>query len=263
MSTRTQGRVEKQTDGQKSNEVINEDHLRKKKTASITVNGVDIMEIQRRKNDNTKEKTQSKVKTTPGRKKTLVKTTPSSDTASKKPGQMLKYVTRLNKKTEDNPRIEDDRNMEKHTQEDNLKIMKTTQPKGVANEDNQNLKKKVKMTFTKPPTRIGVRERVNNYENNTSEKGCLFLDGMCMKHKVSLIRHIKVRKMSVVSDGGDVSWTKNEFTALMCPSANQPSLVNTPESAVVMSSTEEGKVSNKKPRILSHVSEDQSTSSNN
>ena len=84
-----------------------------------------------------------------------------------------------------------------------------------------------------------------------------------MKHKVSLIRHIKVRKMSVVSDEGDVSWTKNEFTALMCPSANQPSLVNTPESAVVMSSTEEGKVSNKKPRILSHVSEDQSTSSNN
>ena len=104
---------------------------------------------------------------------------------------------------------------------------------------------------------------LNNYENNTSERGCLFADGMCTKHKVSLIRHIKVRKMSVMSDVGDVSWMKNEFAALMCPSANQPSLVNTPESDVVMSSSEVGKITNKKPRILSHGSEDQSASSSN
>ena len=95
-----------------------EDNLRKKKTTGITVNGVDLIELQRRKNSSTKEK----VKTTPGRKKTLMKTTPS-----KKPGHILKYVTRLNKKTEDNPGIEDDRSVENHIQEDNLNIMKTTQ----------------------------------------------------------------------------------------------------------------------------------------
>ena len=103
---------------------------------------------------------------------------------------------------------------------------------------------------------------LNNYENNTSERGCLFADGMCTKHKVSLIRHIKVRKMSVMSDVGDVSWIRNEFAALMCPSADQPSLVDTPESAIMMSSSEVGKSTNKKPRILSHGNEDQSASCN-
>ena len=40
VSTKTQGRAEVQLDGQKSNEIINEDSLRIKKTTGVTVNGV-------------------------------------------------------------------------------------------------------------------------------------------------------------------------------------------------------------------------------
>ena len=63
----------------------------------------------------------------------------------------------MNKKTEDNHTIEDDRNKEKHILEEKVK---TTQSNEGAKEDNQKFRNKQKMTFIKPPTRIGVRERI-------------------------------------------------------------------------------------------------------
>ena len=86
------------------------------------------------------------------------------------------------------------------------------------------------------------------------------MNGMCHKHKVSLTRHIKVRKVSVLGENDEVSWIRNEFTALQCPAATKQRMISSAESDFVMSSDEREYSTNKKPRNLAHGEKDQSAS---
>ena len=90
----------------------------------------------------------------------------------------------------------------------------------------------------------------------------VFMNGMCHKHKVSLTRHIKVRKVSVLGENGEVSWIRNEFTALKCPVVTRPRMImiSSAESDLMMSSDEREQSTNKKARNLSHGEKDQSAS---
>ena len=116
------------------------------------------------------------------------------------------------------------------------------------------------MTFRTHHTRTGVRERVKNYEKITNENGCYFMNGVCHKHKVSLIRHIKGRRMSVLGDNDEVSWVRNEFTALKCPAVTKQRMISNADSDLVMSSDDRENSINKKPRNSTHGEKDQPAS---
>ena len=90
----------------------------------------------------------------------------------------------------------------------------------------------------------------------------VFMNGMCHKHKVSLTRHIKVRKVSVLGENGEVSWIRNEFTALKCPVVTRPRMImiSSAESDLMMSSDEREQSTNKKARNSSHGEKDQPAS---
>ena len=242
--------------------------IENKKVIGITVNGIDFLELQKMKRKklktnvkttpakkttlvkttqsaekNTKVKTtpakkttlvktaqsaekKTKVKTTPAKKTTLVKTVPSAD----KKGQITKYFKK--KESEDNPTVED------NTRSENAK----------------------KLSFKPHHIQTGVRERIKSYENVINENGCVFMNGMCHKHKVSLTRHIKVRKVSVLGENGEVSWIRNEFAALKCPEVSTLRMISSADSDLIMSSDEREQSTNKKARNSTHGEKDQPAS---
>ena len=151
---------------------------------------------------------------------------------------MLRYLKK--KEIEDNPVFEDDPSASIQPLEDVKTAMKTTSSINGKIEDNARIEDNTKLTFRTHHTRTGVMERIKSYENITNENGCVFMNGMCHKHKVSLVRHIKVRKVSVLGDNGEVSWNKNEFAALKCPVATKPRMISSAESDLMMSSDERG-----------------------
>ena len=89
---------------------------------------------------------------------------------------------------------------------------------------------------------------------------CVYECNVSQTHRVSLTRHIKVRKVSVLGENGEVSWIKNEFTALRCPAVTKPRMISSAESELMMSSDEREQSTNKKPRNSAHGEKDQSAS---
>ena len=226
--------------------VIENKKFRRLAATGITVNGIDFLELQKMKKEKCNEKLKTKVKTTPAKKTTLVKTVQSAEKKTKvkttpakkttlvktvpsaeKKGQITKYFKK--KENEDNPTVED-------------------------NPRSENAKK---LSFKPHHIRTGVMERIKSYENVINENGCVFMNGMCHKHKVSLTRHIKVRKVSVLGENGEVSWIRNEFTALKCPGVSKLRMISSAESDLMMSSDEREQSTNKKARNLSHGEKDQ------
>ena len=59
---------------------------------------------------------------------------------------------------------------------------------------------------------------------------------MCSKHFKRTERVVKLRKMSVVGEDGEVSWVRSEFTALVCPAAQQTADKGDVNTGPVMSS---------------------------
>ena len=70
---------------------------------------------------------------------------------------------------------------------------------------------------------------------------------------------VKQRRMSVVGDGGEVSWIKSDFTALVCPATQQAGDMSDVSAAPVMSSDLSAGITNKKQRIHFKFVSDQST----
>ena len=76
----------------------------------------------------------------------------------------------------------------------------------------------------------------------------------CDKHNVNVVRQITVRKMSVVSDNGEISWVKREFKSLAQQTWQESPASDVMHSNVTSSNKYEG-TTNKK---ISECEEDQS-----
>ena len=98
------------------------------------------------------------------------------------------------------------------------------------------------------------------FEYLTTGNECVYHNGMCEKHGVALTRHIKTRRMSVVSECGDISWKERDFASLQCPVKTSQLISSASNPVAELLPDEKGKLTNKKPRLLPHGEEDQSTS---
>ena len=117
-----------------------------------------------------------------------------------------------------------------------------------------------KVSFIKRQSRTGVGEKIRMFEILTTGNECVYHKGMCEKHGVALTRHIKTRRMSVVSECGDIFRKERDFAALQCPIKTSQHISSVPNPVTDLLPVEEGKLTNKKLRLISHGEEDQSAS---
>ena len=228
-------------EGNTSEEKKNITFASSKKATGITINGIDLAETQKKRKDreNAKsKKTTLETKTTPGRKNKRKKTTPSIDQT----GQILKYLVKR-KNTEDNPCCEDNP----------IEVNKKTEPDEKLPHSEEGSEKTVRMnsqetvdmrkkTFTTHRHTNNIHQKIKKFEDWSTGIGCMIEGGMCSKHYKKAERVLKVRKMSVVGENGEVSWVRTELTSLVCPASD---VSNKP----VMSSDVCGGTPNKKQRI--------------
>ena len=171
-----------------------------------------------------------------------MKTTPSIEQA----GQILKYLVKR-KSTEDNScednRCEDNpcEVKQKTAHDDNMPHSSKEENRKIVEMSNQETNMR-KMTFSKHRKNDSIHQKIKKFENWSTGRGCMIEGGMCSMHYKKAERVIKVRKMSVVGENGEVSWVRSEFTSLLCPASD----VST---ETVMSSDECAGTPNKKQQI--------------
>ena len=116
----------------------------------------------------------------------------------------------------------------------------------------------VKTNFLEPHNIEGMNNKNIKYESLKSGDNCMIAGGRCIKHDISVVRGISLRRKSVVSKDGDVNWKKCDFVSLACPVAQQLNVTDVlaPNTAL---SGDECEGTNKRGRKYSRR-EDQSAS---
>ena len=239
------------TGGGNTNQRVEDNIVVKNRKMSITINGVDISEIQksgRHKDNDREDMKKKKLQKTPGRKR---KPEPPSDQA----GQMNRYVVRT---SADDNKLISDRNHDQVQvlrKQDDIKTTVSDRNgdntlidrKNDLREDNNT----VKTTFS------SVQSKIKKFQQFSSDANeCVLGSGRCAYHNCKLTRVLSLKKMSVIDECGKVSWDRREVTSLACPKASQAKPMAISES--VVSSKVESRGSNKKSRIFGGKTPDQS-----
>ena len=232
------------------------------KTGSITIGGVKLEEVLKRKrgqeDPNTKKTTNKK---TTGRKNN-VKTTPSSEKNNETITRYFvkKTVVKEHTSKEDN-QVKEDNLMDReqpaslstggHDEEDqncpdNMESVKTT----FSDVCNDNIVKKKSMG-----------DRISRFQDIVNKSAvCVTGSGRCATHNQKLVRRVISKKQSCVDKCGRVGWRLCDFTILECPT----SLSSAPGMAggvnnTVMSELRRETSTNKNIEYTNNYEEDQST----
>ena len=180
------------------------------KIKKITVNGVDLMDIQRRK------KLEKLSTPTPGKKKSTKrkindqKTAPSSNSKE----NIKQYFNRRNLENKRNKEEEDSTVDNKNTREEDKK---EESDKKVNDEEVTDNMKCVKKTFSSIDT-TKFRENIKKFKLMSKGTECMIRSGYCSSHNQKMIRKIVNKKMSNEDEYGVVTWTNRESTVMYCPS---------------------------------------------
>ena len=89
------------------------------------------------------------------------------------------------------------------------------------------------------------------------QRFCYPEGGICSKHFKKAQRVVKIRKISVVGEGGEVSWVRSKFIALVCLAAQRTEDMS--DVSTKMSSDVCGGIPNKKQGNNFEFVSDQST----
>ena len=203
---------------------LKEDIPVRKVRRSITINGVDITEYQKKlealKNTTTKDKKQQQTTTKNNRKK-----------------------DQQNKETKTT----------KKQQENNTTLQKITTFFNKQEDDN-NLK--TKETFNN----INMKEKITEFQKLSQGEKCVFGSGRCATHNCKLVRSVTQKKRSVINNEGEISWPMTDVTCLKCPKGSQTKPftgVNTANHDI-SDPAEQNKGTNKKLRLSVESDNDQS-----
>ena len=69
---------------------------------------------------------------------------------------------------------------------------------------------------------MSVRDTIKNHEDLV--KKCIFGNGRCMTHYVTLDRPVKSKKYSVMGINGKLEWRYRDLTCLVCPNQDRGGL---------------------------------------
>ena len=67
------------------------------------------------------------------------------------------------------------------------------------------------------PANSNVRKKIAKYQELSTKDECVIGSGMCVIHKVKVIRVLKPTRMSVINTDGSLGWRMSETTTLACP----------------------------------------------
>ena len=256
-STSTGSRGESQDVPEESNEYKEDIPPDINTNRRITVNGVDLMDIMKRKAKEGDKKTGNKKgrgQKEGGNKKS---TTPSSE----QNGQMLRYLVG-NKPKQMNRQTDRQENIDNTDSENKSDIMKTTEDnvmKGDMSTKNEvSTDKNMKTTFSSL-VQSNVRMKINRFEAISMKNKCVLGNGRCDTHNCKLVRDIVVRRTSQYSKDEELSWTRKDTVRMCCPATSQQ-VADLTDVTTLSNNTELGG-SNKRTRFTTHGEENQSEAS--
>ena len=74
-----------------------------------------------------------------------------------------------------------------------------------------------KTTFMNREEGTTVKESIRMFRDLEKGEDCVIRSGMCSKHNAKLKKSVKMKKMSVLDNRGNVTWTTRETVILVCP----------------------------------------------
>ena len=106
---------------------------------------------------------------------------------------------------------------------------------------------KTKMTFTTPQKKTRIGDKIDSFQKLSEGGVCVIGSGRCGYHNFRLVRGVQMKKMSVINSDGSLGWLRREVTIMACAKSGQSQDIDT--SDVINSSV--GISTNKRARILS------------
>ena len=185
-----------------------------RKTGSVTVNGVDMIVLQKMRKDS-KKKMNVTGRTTPGRRrKKDEEETPSS-------GKISNYFQRRQnddmegRGTCDNMIVTEKRNGEDKEERRRKISVKDRKKEDISvKKDKEELKKTTFGIKKKQPT---LKEHIAMFEKLSSSVECVIGSGRCSSHNARLVRSVIERRVCNVDKDGRVTWPIGEATIFVCP----------------------------------------------
>ena len=186
-----------------------------KKTAdTITVNGVNLMTLQKMKNNSIK-------KTTPKIRKITRKKSQKTETTTPSDNKIVKYLVKKKTEDMDSPRAlkttqkEDNKENTAGSSDNTPVVSSEALLRNSSIELEETYRRKT--TFMKKHTMNTTKQTIKMFQELERGEECLLGSGRCSTHNVKLARKVSRKRVSTVADDGSVKWTIGEGVVLACP----------------------------------------------
>ena len=224
-------------------------------TGSITVGGVKLEEVLKRKRGQedlyTKKTTNKK---TTG-KKNLVKTTPSSDRSKQ---TITRYFAKKTVADED-MKPEDNLGTEDNPIEREKPASLSTRGHMKEGQNCTTDMKSMKLTFGDVKKK-SMGDRISRFQDIVDRSAvCVTGSGRCATHNQKLVRRVITKKQSCVDKCGGVGWRLCDFTVMVCPTRLSGAGKAGGDSNTEMSELRRGNATNQITEYLNNIEENQST----
>ena len=184
----------------------------KMKTGYVTVNGVNLMDLQRLRKSSDRKTTVKKNNTPQRSKKNLETTVPSS-------GSIKKYFIKKTKDISGTVMERREGDKDKDTKKTTLKTgcgdEEVRSKTGLRQTDNvvvndECAEEAWKETFSDIDTmkKKSVKEIIRMFQDLVDDGDCVIGGGWCGKHHVKLVRNVSKKKISSVSEDGGTTWLR-------------------------------------------------------
>ena len=195
-------------------EIVQRGEFDNKKTGRVTVNGVNLMLLQKMKKDSVKMKSVAGRNSPRGRKKKIEDETPSSERISN-------YFTRMNKDDREGRRPDDKMIV---TETSSVEDKEGTRRKTIAKDRKKEAVGKKpreedlrKTTFEVKKKQPTMKEHIQMFEKLSAEVECVIGSGRCSSHNTKLVRSVVKRKVCNVDADGRITWPMGEAVIFACP----------------------------------------------
>ena len=206
-------------DKKRSDVAVEDTSVRRNLTGSITVNGINLMELQKlRGSPVSKEKTPRRSGQKNNKKKDETPVPSSGKISSyfvRKRANQDDRSTGMSGNKEDKDKTEDKTN-EKEEEEEEERMRKTGTLKQIVSVE-EPMGKKTTFTPVKKPHSASVKENIRMFQELANKDECVWGSGRCSTHNTRLVRKVVMKKVSEVSNKGHISWPMREVCTFACP----------------------------------------------
>ena len=213
----------------------------------ITVNGVSLIEILKKRQRPSDNKLSPGRKNSNKNKKNTSQLTPSTSRGA----DIRKFLQ--GKKEDNNTHEEEEKGRQRDKREENER-QHAGKEDNVITEDNRGCLEKFekfnsrKKTFVNSQKGGGFQTNLDKFVRLSEGVKCLIANGYCNTHNVKVMREVTVKKMSIADDKGKVTWPMREVTILVCPASNTR-LPGSSDTAIVKQVSEIGTTNGKQPKF--------------